>query len=209
MSTVFPYMLGPMALSSHALYKTHKARASLAQLEALGYKPRKRDAVSGAVVGTLQKLPVTFLLWGHDELFFAADAMLETFPTHPLLTEGAVEAIGAHDEVLQIGVFEGVNGVANAGVEGLQGLLGIEGAEDRIADEAAGEVDDGGWHDTGENIAQNLLLVAPVAAVIDKVADYPFDRWDQRKPMKGDIRASSSSSSSSQVPPPLPPRPKK
>ena len=68
--------------------------------------------------------------------------------------------------------------------------------------------------------------VAPVAAAIDKLADYPFDRWDQRKPM-GDIAQDEDSfdadlkraielslqdakgESSSAVPPPLPPRPRK
>ena len=46
--------------------------------------------------------------------------------------------------------------------------------KERIDAAAAGQADTGGWHDSAANVAQDIAFVAPVAAAVDRIADYPF-----------------------------------
>ncbi|KAF2010048.1 hypothetical protein BU24DRAFT_428076 [Aaosphaeria arxii CBS 175.79] len=205
MATVFPYMLGPAAASGYGLYKARKARHDLEELEKLGFKIRKRDLANGVAVGALQKLPLTFLLWGHDEVLFALGSLVEEFPGSESLLSGAIDTVNAHTEALDVPVLGDLNGLAEVPVDAVHDMLGIDGAQERIDAIEAGGEDTGGWHDSAGHIAQDVFLVAPVAAVVDQVADYPAERYDRRRvgQMPG------SYPSGEQTPPPLPPRPKR
>ncbi|KAF2032507.1 hypothetical protein EK21DRAFT_109887 [Setomelanomma holmii] len=63
------YMAAPAAVAGYGLHQASKTKEQLEDLmKHYGVKAQKRDKLSGFLVGGAEKMALTFLLLGHDEL---------------------------------------------------------------------------------------------------------------------------------------------
>jgi hypothetical protein len=63
------YMAAPAAVAAYGLHQAGKTKEQLEDImKQHGFKARKRDKLSGFLVGSAEKMALSFLLLGHDEL---------------------------------------------------------------------------------------------------------------------------------------------
>lgn len=68
------YMAAPAGVAAYGLNKSVEARDQLEEIiRQHGFRARKRDKLSGLLAGSVEKLTLSFLLLGHDEIVYLGD----------------------------------------------------------------------------------------------------------------------------------------
>ncbi|KAI9690657.1 MAG: hypothetical protein M1820_009937 [Bogoriella megaspora] len=168
MATVLPYMALPTAAAGYSVYRADKARDKLAEYEKLGFKTRKRDVVSGLSRGAAEKLALSFLLMGHDDLLLLNQ------------TYGAEHLTEAHSELLQAGPIGDINEAINEPVQDVQQEYGVATAEERLGWFPYGGEAVAGWH--GMNVAEDVVAAGVTAAAVEFAVNRPFSALERPPP---------------------------
>ncbi|CAI6338357.1 unnamed protein product [Periconia digitata] len=169
LSFVLPHMTLPAGIN---LYIFRKARQDWKQLSAhmraKGATVRKRDVARGIGRALVEKAVLVPITLGHDDFLLAVPQ-----------GEGS-SLLEGHEALLNVPLIGGVNSLVQAPVEGFQHELGIQTSEERVAGEAHGVVDIGGWSAPAKDIAADVGIVGTVAAATEYVIDRPLEYREGR-----------------------------
>jgi hypothetical protein len=136
------YMAAPALVAGYGLNKSLQTKKQIEQLmRERGMRKRTRDKLAGILVGSAEKMALSFLLLGHDELAwlgteYGLDPSILAEHTELLAAggeglvhnaDGTLAVNEAGQYLLDRGPLGETNGVYNALVDGVVGAYGLEG----------------------------------------------------------------------------------
>lgn len=170
MTPVLPYMALPTGVAVYSVHQADKVRDKLAELEKHGYRTRRRDVLRGITRGAAEKLTLTFLLLGHDDMLLLDKSY------------GLEELTAAHCEIMhdENGVPTAM-GEINSGlqvpVESVQEEFDVPTAGDRVDWFEHGGETVSGWH--GFNVAEDVVAAGATAAAVEYAVNRPIQSFER------------------------------
>ncbi|KAH7388637.1 hypothetical protein BKA66DRAFT_568963 [Pyrenochaeta sp. MPI-SDFR-AT-0127] len=150
------YMAAPAGVAAYGFTKSMKARIQLEQImQSRGFRARKRDLAYGVLVGSAEKLTLSFLLLGHDEIAFLGE--------HQGLDADVVQA---HNDWLAAG-GDGLIINDEGQVQPDHGAIGDGNvAYNALVDEIKTDFNvEGGMPETAEQVVGNVLAGGAAAGI--------------------------------------------